>query len=369
MPPTKKPPKKPTVKDTKKKTPTVKPPLKDTEENPNKPDDTIPFILENLQSLPNLLGPRKAPTLANFNNLKNAFQPFGQDENPLSAAKQDEWKEQLKSFKTTAKAKKWPHEVPSFELWAAATAYNPSIADGRPEFQRMMQHLLVGNGTAKTKFNEDGYYHQLTKRSDGWYKYQPSYGKVSYKDGPHHLGRKTGERAWHTAKTQALWLGGDKGDGGATGMDNNNTKPRQINDSKIGVFDITVAIKPASKTNWLYHCLGIEVDKMDGDAAGNNNSANQFVTDGTAKNCGEPDGGCTALGNTLAAFIGLYYYPECNNAGNNWVVTQTRNSHTYNVRMRMWNPRYELQNTTYENLGIEITSRRLLVRELKNAFG
>ena len=69
-------------------------------------------------------------------------------------------------------------------------------------------------------------------------------------------------------------------------MDNNNTKPRQINDSKIGVFDITVAIKPASKTNWLYHCLGIEVDKEDKDAAGNNNSANQFVTDGTAKNCG-----------------------------------------------------------------------------------
>ena len=262
---------------------------KENPKRPNKPDDKIPFILENLESLPNLLGPRKAPTQANFKNLKNAFPPYGQDGNPLSEAKQKEWKEQLKGFKTTAKAKTWPHEVPSFELWAAATSYNPSNedGDGGPKFQRMMQHLLVRNGSETPIFSDDGYYHQLTKRSDGWYKYQPSYGTAfSYKDGPHHLGRKTGESALHTAKTQALWLGGDKGDGGATGMDNNNTKPRQINDSKIGVFDITVAIKPASKTNWLYHCLGIEVDKEDKDAAGNNNSANQFVTDGTAKNCG-----------------------------------------------------------------------------------
>ena len=140
MPPKKKPPKKPTVKDTKKKTPTVKPPLKDTEENPNKPDDTIPFILENLQSLPNLLGARGAPTQANFNNLKDAFQPYGQDENPLSKAKQKEWKQQLAGFKTAAKAQTWPHEVPSFELWAAATSYNPSNedGDGGPKFQRMM---------------------------------------------------------------------------------------------------------------------------------------------------------------------------------------------------------------------------------------
>ena len=140
MPPKKKPPKKPNVKDTKKKPP--KPGVQDTEEHPNMPDNNIPFILENLQSLPNLLGARGAPTQANFNNLKDAFQPYGQDKNPLEQAKQKEWKEQLKGFKTTAKAKTWPHEVPSFELWAAATSYNPSKADGGPEFQRMMQHII-----------------------------------------------------------------------------------------------------------------------------------------------------------------------------------------------------------------------------------
>ena len=74
------------------------PPLaKENPKAPNKPDDKIPFILENLQSLPNLLGPRGAPTQANFNNLKDAFQPYGQDENPLSKAKQKEWKQQLES--------------------------------------------------------------------------------------------------------------------------------------------------------------------------------------------------------------------------------------------------------------------------------
>ena len=346
------------------------PPLaKENPKAPNKPDDKIPFIIENLESLPNLLGPRKAPTIANFNNLKMAFRPFGQsDKNPLSARKQAEWKQQLKSFKTSvAGAETWPHEVPSFELWAAATSYKPSEADGGPQFQRMMQHLLVGNGAATPKFNANGYYNK--KRSDGWYKYQPSYGKsFSYKDGPHHLGLDKG--AYHTAATQGAWLGGDKGDGGATGMGNNNSEPRQFisPETKIGKFDIAVPIKPASKTNWLYHCLGIGVDKQDGDAAGFNNSANSFVTDGTKSNCAEASGGCVALGNTLAAFIGLYYYPECNQADNNWVVTQARNSHTYNVRMRMWNPRYELQDTTYENSGVEVPTRRLLVRELKNAL-
>ena len=159
-------------------------------------------------------------------------------------------------------------------------------------------------------------------------------------------------------------------------MGNNNTEERQFisKETKIGKFDISVPIKPASKTNWLYHCLGIGVDKQDGDAAGNNNSANSFVTDGTKSNCAEASGGCVALGNTLAAFIGLYYYPECNQADNNWVVTQARNSHTYNVRMRMWNPRYELQHTTYKNsVEVEVGvygRRRLLVREpLNDMYG
>ena len=77
----------------------------------------------------------------------------------------------------------------------------------------MMQHLLVGNGVAIPKFNANGYYNK--KRSDGWYKYG--------KDSPHHLGLETG--AWHTAATQGAWLGGVKGDGGATGVSNNNEKP------------------------------------------------------------------------------------------------------------------------------------------------
>ena len=142
MPPKKKPPKKPNVKDTKKKPP--KPGVKDTEAHANMPDDGLPFTVANFKSLPNLLGPSGKPTQTNFKNLKIAFQPFGQsDENPLSDRKQAEWKQQLKSFKTSvAGAETWPHEVPSFELWAAATSYKPSAADGGPQFQCMMQHLM-----------------------------------------------------------------------------------------------------------------------------------------------------------------------------------------------------------------------------------
>ena len=95
MPPKKKPPKKPNVKDTKKIPP--KPGVKDTEAHANMPDDGLPFTLANFKSLPNLHGKRGAPTQANFKNLKDAFQPYGQDENPLSKAKQKEWKQQLES--------------------------------------------------------------------------------------------------------------------------------------------------------------------------------------------------------------------------------------------------------------------------------
>ena len=250
---------------------------------PNMPDDRVTFTLENLQKLPNLLGARGAPTADNFRNLKIAFQPFGQSENPLTAQKQAEWQKQLAAFKSKDGAKTWPHEVPSFELWAAATSYKPGESDGGVQFQNMMQHLLVANGSQEPVFNDEYYSSSEKRRSDAWYKYQPSFSTTApYKEGPHTL-----RGSYHTPATQGAWLGGEKGDGGATGVDNNNTKPRQINEAAIATFHIAVPVKPASKTNWLYHCLGIAVNKEDKDAAGNNNSANQFVTDGTLKNCGE----------------------------------------------------------------------------------
>ena len=38
---------------------------------------------------------------------------------------------------------KWPRQVPSFELWAAATKYERNKHDGGPAFRTMMRLLLV----------------------------------------------------------------------------------------------------------------------------------------------------------------------------------------------------------------------------------
>ena len=93
----------------------------------------------------------------------------------------------------------------------------------------------------------------------------------------------------------------------------------------------------------MLHCLGLLQSKQEGNKGGARGSNEQFVTTGRATNCHEYNQACTATGNILAAVIGLYYYPDCDRPENNWVVQQTRaGTIKYDIRMRMWNPRYTL---------------------------
>eukprot|EP00965_Chrysotila_dentata_P136491 4513689-Pleurochrysis_carterae.AAC.1 len=60
----------------------------------------------------------------------------------------------------------------------------------------------------------------------------------------------------------------------------------------------------------------------------------QFATDGVnVGNCQEISG-CLALGNLLAAIYGLYFYPGCEEAENNWIVEQRIGNQTHSIRMR-----------------------------------
>ena len=62
-----------------------------------------------------------------------------------------------------------------------------------------------------------------------------------------------------------------------------------------------------------------------------------------------------AQANLTAAIIGLYFYPKCSEAENNWTVTQRTDTKEYKIRMRMWNPNYK-----------SVANGRLLVSEPLN---
>ena len=123
--------------------------------------------------------------------------------------------------------------------------------------------------------------------------------------------------------------GGDNGK--YNGVNKGFVKGKHLVGAKLSV---EVPIKIGSKAQWLLHCLGVmESTQTKNGKPGNNTPSSQFVTSGDPMNCGEYNKGCTAMGNTLAAIIGLYYYPDCDKPEYNWVITQERPLYHYNIRM------------------------------------
>ena len=291
--------------------------------------------------------------------MKVAFEPMGQH----TLRKDEEnkkWERERADMITDPS--KWPGMVPSFELWAAATSYDPTKPNGGLEFQNMMKFLLVDTNN-EPQFNGDDYFVKGQGRGPGWYKQKK---EATFEGTPHSLRLKeeyASYGAWHTPESQGAVNNAGNNDrskskkpnhitrtpkctGGRNGAISGVADGYYMNHTKLQKMQKTVTINPAyevgSKLNWLKHCMCILQGKHDDDAGGNHNSSTQFLSHGELDNCNEYQKGCMAGGNTYAALIGLYYYPECDEAANNWVVEQTRGEYTYPIRMRMWNPRYSL---------------------------
>ena len=89
--------------------------------------------------------------------MKIAFEPMGQ--HTLSKTEQTASDKKRTSLRATPAS--WPRKVLSFELWAEATSYDPTVKDGGVQFQRMLQFLLVDGPKSSGKWvqlNDDKYY-------------------------------------------------------------------------------------------------------------------------------------------------------------------------------------------------------------------
>ena len=287
--------------------------------------------------------------------MKLAFEPMGQ--HPLRDI-DDKTATRRKALR--AKPSTWPGKVLSFELWAEATSYDPTVKDGGVKFQRMLQFLLVRDpGSGQVELNDDMYYSVEAKkhRGPGWYEPMPT---SKFEGTPHSLGLNKDaydQRSWHTPETQGALNNAKhlrKATGGNQGARSNTDDGYHKNPPLLPSTKLVIGspYEVGSKLNWMLHCLGLLQSKEAKNQGGKRGSNEQFVTTGRKDNCSEYIGACTATGNILAAVIGLYYYPGCNKPENNWVVQQTRGEATYDIRMRMWNPRYALT-----------PNKELLVRE------
>ena len=267
-----------------------------------------------------------------------------------SAAKQKAWETLLQQQRADAFV--WPQELMSFELWCTMTEYDPAVANGGKAFQDLMHYLLVeGKGPIGDLKRYDGTYYPLSGKDlpNGWTPEK----KQTTKNTDAELHETTTSGVYiHSAFTQGRHKVRGAGPGNNSGVSVGFTYATSQKDKQMASNWQTAVTKvPYSRSNWL-QTLHTELQVSSGPSQ---NTSVQFYSDGdgTVGKCKEYNG-CMSQGNLIACIYGLYYYEGCNHADYNWTVRQTIDSNKYDVRMRMWNPNYELVGT------------RLYVKEVLN---
>ena len=268
---------------------------------------------------------------------QSCWAPCGQTRVKPSAS----WLKQRDAYK--ADSMKWVEQhasLMSFELWCVATGYKSGEKDhsGGAAFQQLMNYLLCfGYGPFNHKTTTlVSDYHIGGNPGTSW-----RTGEEQHSAQFAAMGSK--EKALHSPVTQATHVvrGGGQGhwSGGPVGF----TYPGPGNErDKSADYQANVARAPCSKLNWLQVVNTKQLQsKMATKKTASNSSEVQFATTGDTKNCMELEG-CMATANITASLLGLYYYPGCDDAVNNWVVVQTVGDKKYMIRMRMWNPAYKM---------------------------
>ena len=268
-----------------------------------------------------------------------AYLPFG--ERKVKKQDQATWRKAVEACQKDPS--KWPQQVPSFELWAAATKYERGKPDGGPAFRTMMRLLLVEGNSLPVNIAAKP--HVPKAASEEW----------KTKDANTH---KNNNDTQHTPSTQGKLSTVDGGlPNGAlsskgTGFvfEQYNEQQGQITIAADG-YESRASIKPLTKLAWAKFCMGLADPKHGTNtsaSAGKHGSHTSFSSAHKAKtkknaSCDEVEGECLSLGNQLASIFGLYYYDGCEDAENNWMVKQTLGSKVYYVRMRAWNPAYTMK--------------------------
>lgn len=300
---------------------------------------------------------------------------MGQHEPKMS---DEEIEKELKDFKKNGGI--WPLDnVPSFEVWAASLCYDDDKEDGGPAFQTLMHWALTWGSKDETAV-------ETTVQH--------------YKPLPKHIKHKTGKPTANPAKVGHVgghWTFDDsnryeaklqakarKGElvmsnvaytpttfarssipGGFAGERNGDYRGfEHIPFDTAGVgkhlgkstttkparwAQTSKTIDPQSTLQFLLTCgVTKEQTTSNGKECGwNSNMSQQFAARGTATGTDRPQNeGCMSHGNRLAAYYGLYFYPDCTNEAYQWHVTTAVGGTKYKIRMRLPNPAYQRANGT-----------------------
>ena len=289
-----------------------------------------------------------------------AYLPFGQQR--VADAQRRTQATAVKACRE--KLRMWPSQVPSFELWAAATKYERGQPGGGPAFRTMMRLLLVeGAGTAVDAKAKP---HVTTTLPAGrvgteWKRDDGNVHKSS--NATQHTPRTQGKLKTTAAGGYPNGVSSSEGTGFKF-EEYDSTLQQQTVVAADG-YESRASIKPLSKVAWAKFCLGL-ADPAHGNnskaSAGKHGSHTSFSSahksDSKNESCNEVSKECLSLGNQLASIFGLYYYKGCDEPANNWMVKQTLGGKVYFIRMRAWNPAYTMKEVD----GV----RRLLVEEQLN---
>ena len=245
--------------------------------------------------------------------------------------------------------RQWPSDVPSFELWAAATCYDPDLDFGGPIFQKLM-HVMLTNSppgykpeSVRHKLGPEHWHFRPYKNEAGWLtpNKQERYADKNT-TGSKKGGATVGEErelpasfAQHSGQGVRLGAHG----GASRGFWVKGPNPK----AKVQVALVAAPSSPIGKLNFLISAgFATEVTMPQG--AGKCDfltpQTRQWIsatTAGSKKVDAKAKDGCVSFGNQLAAFYGLYFYPGCREITRQWKV-RTRG---YTIRMRLPNPAYE----------------------------
>lgn len=266
---------------------------------------------------------RMAPTA------KIALVPFGQEKpKKLSAT----WEADYKRMRE--QPHEWPHTLVSFELWCAMTLYDVKHEDGGEAFQKLMHYLLTeGSGPIADKdLKQYPRKHYSRGYGERWTMTGGRGGGARYLTSGQGKGNKP--KPAHTSKDAAKHevRGADVGQYSGVLSSKGFTYASK---AEFDGYQQPVARRPYSRANWLQM-----MSLRTGDNPSTHDASGGFVTDG-ASDAGQggkcyESGDCMASGNIIAALYGLYFYPDCRKY--DWTIAHDN----YTVRMRMWNPQYQL---------------------------
>lgn len=241
-------------------------------------------------------------------------------------------------------------KVPSFEVWSAATCYDPTQPEGGKAFQAMMFWCLTDASTPNPNPNIGEVMFTNTGELASHMKQPKDRFTTGYKPGNYapkslHVTTSTATSASPLSMTGEK-LGWHSGDW------TKKTKDKELNAAKDLMIGAPVA--PAGSLFW-YESAGMSRGQKTNaglkscDAKGNSRQfkapkvpkGSKTDQDGTAQR-----DGCMSFGNLLAAYFGLYYYPNCERDSYNWYHKQHICDTWYTIRMRLPNPAFEVEESS-----------------------